>query len=239
MRKQARKEVMNLAETKRFWIWNEQWSQNTGTILANVGVNQTYIANAFAPPPADTSDKGLIGNEIINPLVVLNLTVHINWEQVQSLWQPRIPTIRVDVYLIAVNDALTNVPPIQADTTGRTFLFLRQPDTNMRWMVNKQNMVVLKHKSMRFSSRDIVYTSFAGSHECRTIKVKKQFRGKKTYEQGINPSTGEITQSVFLKGWNFYWMVINQSSTYNTTAFSGSASPISISADRYLYFKDF
>lgn len=239
VRKQARKEVLRLAETKRFWIWNEAWNyQGILPYLPGTAVGETMIANAFSPPALGVGDQQFIGNQVINPLVVLSCTVHLNWERIQTYWAPRIPTIIVEAYLIAVNDQLTNVPPVAADATGRNFLFLRHPDTNQRWMLNKQNLMVIKRKRIKFSSRNLSIGGVAVSHESRTFKLKKWFKGTKTYEQSVG-ADGTLTPSVYLKGWNFYWMVINQWSVPNTVQIPGSSNPIQISADRLMYFKDF
>jgi len=235
VRKQARKEIVQLAETKRYWILSEFY---INSVAPSVGSNSgsQYIVNAFSPPPVGAADNNFIGNQIIDPLVVLNLTLSVNWWDAATHYAPRIPTYRVSVYLIGINDGLDIPTPRQLLAGEYTSIFLRQPDAGMRWMLNKQNLVVIKRKTVTFSPKNVTYSTAAGSFEVKTLRVKKQFRGRKTYEQNVSTS-GTLTQLPVLRGWNFYWLVVSQQGTA-PTATTGGFSPLIVTADRFMYFKD-
>lgn len=230
---------MQLAESKRYWVLNEAWNYSAA-LPNNLDLGDNYIVNAFSPPPAGVGDNMFIGNQILDPLLVLDVSIIVNWWLAATYYAPRIPTYRVTVTLLAINNQLDISTPRGLTAAELNGFYLRQPTIDLRWMLNKQNMVVVKRKSIYLSPKNISFASGAGtnpgaSHEVRRVKVKKQFRGKKTYEQSISP-TGVITNTNTLRGWNFYWMVTSQWSTPNTIV--AAQNPLVIGADRYMYFKD-
>lgn len=236
VRKQARKEIVRLAETKRYWVTNDVWNNLTAPSVGST-TGSVYIVNAFAPPPGGVADNQFIGNQIVDPLVVLNLTLSVNWWDAHTHYAPRIPTYRVAVYLIGFNDGLS-IPTPRSVTNGESeSLFLTQPNTSFRWMLNKQNLVIIKRRVVTFTPKNLVYTGTGAPFEVKTLKMKKRFKGKKTYEQSITNPSGTLTQLPVLRGWNFYWMVVSNQGTA-PTATTGGFSPLVISGDRYMYFKD-
>lgn len=236
VRKQARKEIVRLAETKRYWVINENWNNLVAPAIGSTQGSQ-YIVNAFAPPPAGVADNQFIGNQIVDPLVVLNLTLSVNWWDAATHYAPRIPTYRVAVYLIGINDGLNIATPRQITASEFEGIFLTAPNTGFRWVLNKQNMVILKRKVVTFSPKNVSYTGTGGSFEVKTLKVKKRFRGKKTYEQTVTTPSGTLVQQPILRGWNFYWFIVSNQGTA-PTATTGGFSPLVITGDRYMYFKD-
>lgn len=230
---------MQLAETKRYWVLNEAWNY-TAALPNDLAIGDSYIVNAFSPPPAGVGDNQFIGNQILEPLFVLDVSIVVNWWLAATYYAPRIPTYRVSVALIAINNQFDISTPRGLTGSEMNGLFLRQPTIDLRWMMNKQNMVVIKRKTVMLSPKNISFAAGTGtnpgaSHEIRRIKVKKQFRGKKTYEQSVS-SLGVVTNTNTLRGWNFYWMVTSQWSTPNTVV--AAVNPLVITSDRYMYFKD-
>lgn len=233
VRRQARREIMSLAETKRFWRWNDQYNFG-GALPVNTQTGDVYIFNAFTPPGEGAADTQFIGNEIVNPITELYLTVTVDWGRAMSAFA-RLPVYRIDVYLVAVNEAYTSGAPIGIPTAEMGNWFVKHPGMDMRWRINQQNVVVIKRKRIQFNGRDV--SSYAGgtAYETKTLKMKKRWKGKKTYEQGVS-SGGVITRQTWLKGWNFYYLVINQSNA--PTAAVAAVNPLQITGDHYLYFKD-
>lgn len=231
---------MTLAESKRFFILNEFWATGGALGIGDTGTD-TFIANALATPNLGVGDQDLIGNQIIDPMVVLKLNVNVQWGPLGNQYTPYFPAIKVTAYLVAINDQIPNstIPRITSVAEDQA-LFVRHPGTLMRWQINSQNVTVIKRKTLMFQGKNITSTGFANSVENKSIKIARRLRGKKSYEQSITQG-GVITQSTYLKGWNYYWLVVSQIS-YGVNSASTAAvtqNPMQISADRYLYFKDF
>lgn len=233
-----------MAETKRQFVFNEAWNH-----LSNLGVSDPggdiYIVNAFSSIAVGPGDTEFIGNQIIDPLIALKLSVQINWLALQQALLAT-PTVLVDVMLIAINDTIVNAsapgqPRLTTLAEDSTF-FVKHPSIDQRWMLNSQSVTVIKRKRLKFSCRDIptVVNTSTGANtfsplETRVIKISKRLRGTKTYETQF--STGGVeTRQPFLKGWNFYWLCINQTNATYVNAVT--ANPVRLIGDRYLYFKD-
>lgn len=236
VRKQARKEIVKLAESKRLYIFNEGWNS-----LGAVGINDpntdTFIANAHAPIATGVGDTQFIGNEILDPFHVLRLTVAVNWATL-SASVGFLPTIRVSAYLVAINDEIiASQPPRLTSLAEDNQLFIRHPNNEMRWQFNSQNVTVIRKKHMYLGGREISQMSTgATTYEVRNMKIAARLRGKKQFEQEIT-SGGGYNIKTFLKGWNYYWIVVSQIS--NTAVNAATVNPLRITSDRYIYFKDF
>lgn len=229
-----------MAESKRAYVFNEAWNFGGGVGVGDVGTD-TFIANVFAPTGFNfgSSDTHYTGNEILNPLAVLRLTVRVNWLTLSQAYTPALPTIRLTAYLVAINDELatTTVPRLTSPAEDE-LIFVKHPGQDMRWQINSQNVTVIKKKSMVLMPKNISIPGGAISVEQRVFKLSKKLRGKKQFEERIQfDAAGTQTQRVYLKGWNYYWMVTSQLS--NTTTAAQVTNGLYISGDRYLYYKDF
>lgn len=229
---------MKLAESKRFFTYNLLFT-TAGVIPVGDSGTDVFIMNALAPPTPGAQANQLIGAEILDPLVALNYTVSVEWGLFNGvLSQGTLPRVRVDLCLVAINDQYggTTAPrlltPIEEDE-----IFLKAAGPNQRWMFNGQNLTLIKRKRLVFNNKSISTFPAATTVELKTGKIAKRLRGKKEYEQAINPQTGAIQMRDYLKGWNFYWLVVSN--------FAGIVSaqiprnPITVQVDRLLYFKDF
>lgn len=228
---------MKLAESKRYFVFNEGWNTLGALGIGDLGTD-TYIANAFSQLTTGASDTTFTGNEILDPLLVLRLTVTVNYGAIIGQLSA-VPGIRVSAYLVAINNQLASTTAPRITSLGEdTDLFVRHPDQSMRWMFNGQNVTVIKKKTIWISGREV--TSLAGggqaTNDTRHIKITKRLRGRKQFEQGIS-AAGVVGQSEYLKGWNYYWIVVSQINTTATAAVT--ANPLRITGDRFTYYKDF
>lgn len=238
VRKQAKREIMKLAESKRAILFNEQYNYIAGLGAGDANYD-TYISNAIMNISTGSADQQFTGNAIISPLVVLKGTVRLDWGPI-TLSTGNLPTYRVDVTLVAVNEQFSatttaRITSIAEDNT----LYVRHPSANIRWMFNAQNVTVIKRKTMMFTPRMLPYagTTVPTALELRPFKVAKRLKGNKEFETEFTAG-GTATITPYLKGWNFYWVVSSACSNQVGTAITG-ANPLQITADRYMYFKDF
>ncbi|QCO93524.1 capsid protein [Gopherus associated circular DNA virus 3] len=234
VRKQARKEIVKLAESKRDYVFNENWI-NPGPIGIADPAGDIFIANAFGFLGAGTGDPDYIGNEILDPFLVLRLQVSVLYNTLAASFNT-IPTLRVSAYLVAINDQLaTTVVPRLTSVAEDNTLFVKHPGSpsHFLWQFNSQNVTVIKKKTVMFMGTDV---SGATPTKVKTMKLSKRLRGKKKFEQTITAG-GALATQPYLKGWNYYWIVISQWS--NGYIAASSTNPVIISGDRYVYFKDF
>lgn len=248
MRKQAKKEIMKLADTRRSLVINEFY-QSPAPIGLNDPVTETFIVNAFGflPSASTTFTDG----EIIDPLLVQRITVLVDWH----LWRPggtigtpALPTLQFDVALIAVNDQIPNtVTPRLTSIAEDNTLFVRHPSSLMRYQFNAENVTVIKRKRLRFSPRGVeqvptstVPAGQAGAQsETRNMKIVARLKGTKEFESLITNATPPVeTITAYLKGWNYYWVYITQSNQ-GTSLGALTTLPYGFGGDRYMYYKDF
>lgn len=225
---------MSLAETKRFWVWNQNFNF-TGALPNNTQVGDTYIFNAFTPPGAGVGDNQFIGNQIVNPLTELSLTITVDWGRALAAYTA-LPVFRIDLYLVAINDSFNpGAAPVGVPPADMPVIFVKQPGMEMRWRLNQQNVVIVKRKRVQFNGRDVSSYGGGSGYETKTVKLRKRWKGKKTYEQSISIG-GAITNQPYLRGWNFYYLVISQANKATTAV--AAVNPLQITGDHYLYFKD-
>jgi len=226
---------VKLAESKRFFVFNEAYNAIGAVGIGDPNID-TFIVNAHAGTQIGTGDLNFIGNEILDPFHVLRLSVQVNYGTLLGE-VGAVPTLVVSAYFIAVNEQFPNtVTPRITSGVEDTTLFVRHPDGNFRWQFNSQNVTIIKKKTIRMSGREITSVAGGTTVDTRTMKLKVRLRGKKQYEQAVSTG-GVLTTSEYLKGWNYYWVVV--SALTNTATAATPANPIRISGDRYLYFKDF
>lgn len=229
---------MRLAESKRFFTYNLLFT-TAGVISVGDTGTDIFVMNALAPPTPGVQANQLIGAELLDPLVALNYTVIVEWGLFNgALTQGTLPRVRVDICLVAINDQYggTTSPRIMT-AAEEDELFLKAPAGSQRWMFNGQNLTMIKRKRLIFNNKSITTFPASTTVEIKTGKVAKRLRGKKEYEQIINPATGGIQMRDYLKGWNFYWIVISNFAGVVSTQMARN--PITVQADRLLYFKDF
>lgn len=237
VRKQARKELIRLAETHRGFVYGEAWS-TLGALAAGDTATDQFIANVFGFLGLGVGDDQYTGNTILDPLCILRLSVTVNWPTAALAFSGQFPTVWVDAYLIAVNNQyVSTTAPRITSATEDTELFMkpiifggRIPVTHQ---LNGQGVKVIKKKKLRLQPPD----SGSSRETTHTMKLVKKLRGEKTYETTFTAG-GAQAGTVYLRGWNFYWLVL---SGYNRTPTTGaqSANGIQIVGDRYLYYKDF
>lgn len=225
---------MSLAETKRQFNLNENYIQPSGGPVGS-DVGDIFIVNPFGFLGQGFSDEQFIGNQILDPMVVLKLSIQINWGAAIS-YTAFVPTISVTAMLIAVNDqyGATTVPRVTTIVEDAQ-LFLVRPGTRMKFMINGQAVTVIKRKRMTFSPRNVSGIGTSSMLETRKMKLAKRLRGKKTYETTFD-NTGLQQQIPFLKGYNFYWLVVSEINALTSQIFPSN--PVNIVGDRFLYFKD-
>lgn len=229
---------MKLAESKRFFTYNLLFTTAGPLAVGDQGTD-IFVMNALAPPTPGVQSNQLLGAEILDPLVALNYTVSVEWGLFNgALTQGTLPRVRVDICLVAINDQYggTTTPRVLA-AIEEDELFLKAPSPQQRWMFNGQNLTMIKRKRLIFNNKSITTFPAATTVEVKTGKVAKRLRGRKEYEQAINPQTGAITMRDYLKGWNFYWIVISNFAGVVGTQIARN--PLTVQADRLLYFKDF
>lgn len=234
----ARREIKSLSESKRVAIVNEGW--NNGSTPAGFSGLSTYIVNAFSALGPAVTDEGFMGNEIIDPLLVLRGAIEINWSALATAANAT-PTVAIDIYLIAVNDDTSIVNPRSTTTGEDAALWIRYPDGRFTSQMNTQNVTVLKKKKMRFSPRNLVPvqagSTFYAQLETRNFKMVKRLRGKKQFETAVqNVGQPVAVPQTWLKGWNFYYVITRSTNTAWSSA--TVVSPVRTFVDRYVYFKD-
>lgn len=237
VRKQARKEIVRMAEAKRAFVFNEAWNYQ-GAMGVGTNLDDYYIANVFGYLSLGTGDTQFIGNQITDPLAVFKLSVQIQWASLASQVPNYTPAVRCDVYLIAVNDQFPTTVTPRATSIPEDSTLMMKPITfggRVTWThtLNGQSVRVIKKKTLKIYSpnQPTVMTT-------HNLTVKKKFKGHKTFETTFDPATGVQTQTTFLRGWNYYWYVLTAPNV--VTAVNAIANnPIQVVADRYMYFKDF
>lgn len=237
VRKQARKEIMTLAESKRQIVFQEAYSFTSNIVAGDVGT-VTYISNVFGAITTGTGPVHQIGSEIIAPLAVLRLAIEIDWNQVWAAFSSQFRDIFVDVALIASEEQFPSTIAARATSADEeSRLYMKHPIMTGRSLgmmtFNGDSVTVIKKKKLLIQPP----SDTASRRSTRHVKMVKRFRGKKQFDTTFDAS-GSIVQTRYLKGWNYYWVV---TSAFNQTPTTGAqaTSAIKIFGDRYLYFKDF
>lgn len=225
---------MKLAESKRLFIFGEQWA-TTGAVGIGDPFGDIFIVNAHAGLTTGPDDDEYTGNAILSPLHVLRLTARIVWGAAIP-GTGTVPTIRVSAYLIATQNQYAATAPRLTSPAEDETMFLRHATQNFRWQFNSQNVTVIRKKTLYFSGKEVTLASQGTTYEVKTMKLKARLKGQKEFEQRATYG-GAVTPTQFLKGYNYYWVVISQGSSSFVAA--TTQNPINIDADRYIYYKDF
>lgn len=237
VRKQARREIVKLSESKRGFVFNENWNFQ-GAMGIGTNLDDYYIANVFGYLGVGTGDTQFTGNQITDPLAVIKLSVQIIWQQLLTQVPNYTPSVRVDAYLIATQDQFPNTVTPRATSIPEDSTLMMKPITfggRTTWThtLNGQGVKVIKKKTLKIGPPN--QTVFMTTHN---LTLKKRFRGHKTFETTFDVGTGAQTQTTYLRGWNFYWYVLTAPNV-PVSVNSVANNPIQVVADRYLYFKDF
>lgn len=227
---------MRLAESKRAFVFNEGWG-TLGTLPAGDSGWDSYISNVFGYIGQGVTDVNFTGNQIISPLVVLKLSITVDWGTAYAAFTNTLPTVFVDAYLIKTNEQFVNTvaPRLSSSTEDQTIMMkpvvFAGRITGLHTL-NGQSVTVVKRKRLTITPLD-----GAQRNTVHRVSLKKRFRRAITFETSFDAS-GSQTQSPYLKGYNYYWYVIT---AYNRTPTSGAQNinGIQTIGDRYMYFKDF
>ncbi|QCO93522.1 capsid protein [Gopherus associated circular DNA virus 4] len=239
VRKQARKEVLRLAESKRLWTYQVPLVQLSG-FAANAFWQEQTIFNPLAPLSFGSLPVSVEGTEFIDPLIALNIAVTMDWQRSMAIFS-RPVTVRVVFYLVAVALELTGIASTARPltTTEQQEFWLRPPFGGLKPVLNTNVVTVIRKKSTTFSPRGISYLGNAtgGALETRNIKMSARLRGTKQFQTSVT-STGEEAQA-YLKGYNFYLLTVLMGNTTVPTAQLQGAMPVGCTADSFVYWKDF
>jgi hypothetical protein len=233
MKRVAKRVTLSLAESKRFTILNE-------AIVPNIPPSVTttwWIRNIFAPPTQSVFSSGIVGNEIQHPLLKLKFNTTIDWGTLRAIERRMYGTIRMHVFIIAMNEQLDySIPVNYATISPSPFVFLQS--NGNRPTLNGNNVKVLKHYS-RSVTPDIYEDQGQGFPVgTQILKGEMSYRWKRklTYEDtGLSLIGGAFPKSNILRGWNYYILAgvcLPGANAANTTP------AVSIAMDSFLYFKD-
>lgn len=247
MKSVARRVALNLSEAKRYTTLNEA---PLPQIVGSTNYNWAY-KNVFAPiPSANGSAAGtswaIAGNEIVDPLVKLNITFSLNYFQmVNALNTAAYSSTYMYVYLVACNEQVSGtVPPSNTWTRYPTIYAVDDPgwflnQNPARVVLNGNNVKVIRKWRRKHTPDELlseVATTFGSfGRPAVDFRCKHWFRGKKTFEDQVFADTdSNFLRSAILRGWNFYWLV----GWGVATGTLPTAQQPTVVADTYTYFKD-
>lgn len=228
---------MKLAESKRAFAFGERWSYGASSIGTGDLGWDAFISNAFGFLTVGPGDAQFTGNVIQSPLLAWNGSVTVDWNIAYTAFGT-IPTVLVDLYLIAMPDQLpTTISPRLTAIAEDNTIFMKPVVYNGRidgqWTLNGQSVRVIKRKRLTIMGPDQQQKVTT-----RRLKMKKRMRGKYTYDTTFDGATGQQSQTSYLRGMNYYWLCVsayNRTPTIATQAING----IQVFGDRYVYYKDF
>lgn len=247
MKSVARRVALNLSEAKRYTTLNEI---PIPPLVGDTNFNWGY-KNVFAPiPSANGSAAGtswaIEGNEIVDPLVKMNLTFYLNYNAiVNAINSTAYGPTYMYVYLIACNEQVAGtVPPSNTWSRYPTLYSATDPgwflnNDPTRPVLNGNNVKVIRKWRRKYNPDEMVVEGTAAinafGRPTVDFRCKHWFRGKKTFEDQVFADTdSNFLRSAVLRGWNFYWLVGYGIATGNLTA---AQQPL-VRADTYTYFKD-
>lgn len=227
---------MKHVETKRFCVLNEGWS----FAPANVFSFQYAYVNVFSALGNNTGQSGFVGDSIERAFLEVRLQTFMNFDRnrlTNSSGAGFMP-LAVHLWVIATNDQLPATTPTQWEVNTSSPWFLQPYGEQAKF--NGSNVRVLKHRMLTWHNTvPISGTTYFG-YTAKNLKMKVRFKGKKVYEEAQTGTTNvpNPALSLSLKGWNYY-IVCGYTFPYgvNVNMTPGYA-PVSITMDRYLYFKD-
>ncbi len=241
IRRIAKGEALRVAESKRFVILNETYS----LITTSARDHQYAYRNVFAPLAAGTSSFQVIGNEFWPRLLKLKWRFSVDWRTVFTLNDSSrgCQSVIFHIWVIATPDVLTpGTTPVLYDETSSGPLWFYQHEP-FKATMNGNNVRVMKHMQRTFTPEAMLQDDtgtgatpviWGTATKAGTMKVR--FKGKRTYEDTLAPTSGGPTRQQYLKNINYYivsgWGAINGTVGSVTPGFGN------ILIDSYLYFKD-
>lgn len=234
----ARFEQLKNCETKRSVVFNEPYQ-----VLPSAAYNYTYsYVNIFSLPPGTGTSMVLgqgvrenqfTGDEIMDPLFVARLRYSVSWRDMYASAPGHgFVGVKVHAWLIATNDQDGVVTPAPVDMGFTGDGWFLQPAA-MSAQMNGDNVRVIRHWSRTINPPSILGTN-GDAETVVTHKMVVKLKGKKQYED--QPANASGVPAQYLRGWNYFfvvgWGVDQHVSLLNTLT------PVIITADRYLYFKD-
>lgn len=239
---------MSLAEHKRYYTFNVSFNA-LGAVGNNDALQDTYIYNPFAALVNGVGDFDVVGDEILDPFLVQRGSIDINWAAFTAgSFSGILPTVQLEMYVIAVNDQLTNNSgPVLTSFAQDLMLFMKQPSTvtgggaQMTTQLNSHNVTVVRKKKMKFMPHNLAVGAGATpaySRDTHNWKMTCKLRGKKQFETTVS-TIGSYNRTGYFKGWNYYFLSVltTNGTTGATGTFAGN--PIRVICDHYVYFKDF
>lgn len=259
MKRVARRVALNLSESKRFAVIN----QNPFALGVTPVVTRRWMyKNIFAQlPQAVGGNAGasyaVVGNEIVDLMLKAKFAMRIPYGLMLGNGAQRLQgygTVWFHVYLVSTNDFTTSssalpVPPPGTFTWNNYPTFFGSDDPG--WFLqqdpakptlNGNNVRVIRRWTKKYQPE--VQQNFRSTADTivepagdiwLNLQVKHKFRGKKTFEDNVFGDTDANfqTRSGVLRGTNYYWLL-----GWGTVgAFEPSEQP-SVRLDEFMYYKD-
>lgn len=231
MKRVAKRVALSLTESKRFALLNESFI----TTMPAATSTTWFVRNIFAPPGQNVLSSGIIGSEIVNPLLKLKFNYTVNWGLLRSDNLGNYGTVRLNLFLIAVNEQYDfTVPTRYATITPSPFWFINS--NGHRVTLNGNNVKVLKKWSRRVTPPPLAQEAGIPMGIVNIPgTLKYRWKRKLTYEDsGISMQDGGFSSSNILRGWNYYILA----GAATQTAVVGAINTPQLEMDSFLYFKD-
>lgn len=255
MKRVARRVALNLSESKRLSILNENVFNPTGVASGSYRFKSIFGQLPTATGANVGASYATVGNEIVDPLVKFKASLTINWASMLSdpvLGQRlNYGSIYAHIFLIACNDyanpAGGATPPGQLFWSKYPGLFSAEDpgwflnDDSARPTLNGNNVKLIRRWSkkyhpppqhQRISPGDAGFESL-GITEL-VLQGKHKFRGKLTFEDNpFGDVDSNFPRSGTLRGWNYYWLV-----GWGAQGIISVPAQPQINMDQFVYYKD-
>lgn len=231
--------LLKNSETKRHFILNENW----GIYPATGTPRNNYVyANIFSPLTQGFAQNTFEGDNILDPLFVARVKFDLRPTLLEAdLVNPSwLPEIWCHVWLLASNDQFSQVTPTVIDGGTPPFngldWFLQTEASRVQ--MNGDSCTVIKHIRRKLRPYDTGLV--LQSNPSTSVKLVAKLKGRKIFEPG-SPNTPNTPADV-LKGWNYYlvcgWGITDGSGSPTLSWPITGTGPVSVTVDRYVYFKD-
>lgn len=232
MKTVAKRVALSLTESKRFALLNETWISQMPSATATTW----FVRNVFSPPGQNVLSSGIIGSEIVNPLLKLKFNFTINWGTLRIDNIGNYGTVRLNLFIIGTNEQYAySTPTNYASITPSPFWFVNS--NGHRVTLNGNNVKILKKWSKRVTPPPVSEATGAPPIGVYNIPgtLKCRWKRKLTYEDtGLSLTDGAFNSSDILRGWNYYIVAGIATQTSVNTANTG----VQMAMDSFLYFKD-
>lgn len=236
MKSVARRVALNLSESKRYSIINEQAIPAYATTLSN---NWTY-KNPFSAIPiaVDAQSFGRIGSEIVDPMMKIKFVFKIPWWR--NFDTGKWGTVHLMVALVSCNDNFGNSTSFNNyDFSVNDPIWFLQSAVS-RTTFNGNNVNILKTWKRRITPDEQVTVTPTGGASIQAFGTQDvvgslyyKWKGKKTFEDAVIGSQPNFPSGINLKNNNYFLMVGWQANTGILPA-----DRITCSMDTFMYWKD-